>query len=174
MALDNLGLVAFRKGEHERAAALHVESLTIARDLGDRHAVVISLTNLGGVAEAREDYGRAAALYEEGILLGREIGAQDEIAEILERLARVAATRGQPLYGVQFGAAAEALREALGVVLAPEQQPDRDRAVHVMREALGVEVFTAGWVEGRARPIDDVVAVVLEDRRGTMIEEGNR
>ena len=62
MALNNLGLVVLYQGDHDRAAELCQESLTLARELGDKKSIAAALTNLGDVARDRGDSARAAGL----------------------------------------------------------------------------------------------------------------
>jgi tetratricopeptide (TPR) repeat protein len=172
-ALDNLGLVASWQGEYGRAAALHEESLTIARELGTRHGMVVSLINLGAVAQRQGDHGRSTARLREGLLLAREIGARDEAAEILERLAWMAAARGYAVRAIQLGAAAEALRVALGVPLAEEDRADHDRTMHAVYGALGEEAAAAAWAAGRALSFEDAVALGLEHESSQCCSAGD-
>ena len=95
-ALDNLGLVALRQGEYERAAVWLEKSLALARELGDRHGIVVSLISLADVAERQGAHGRSTVLLREGLQLARDIGAGDEVAESLEGLAWVAIGQGHP------------------------------------------------------------------------------
>jgi hypothetical protein len=51
----------------------------------------------------------------------------------------------------------------LGVPLQPEQRASHDDAVAAMHAALGEDASAAAWAEGRALPVDDAVALALED-----------
>jgi hypothetical protein len=78
----------------------------------------------------------------------------------------MAAARGQARHAARLGGAAQALRDALGVPLPPADRADHDRAVLTIREALGEEAFAAAWDVGRAMPLDETVALTLEDDIG--------
>ncbi len=106
--------------------------------------------------------GRAAALFEESLSLSRDIGARDVVAKGLGDVAMVVVALGQPLRAARLGGAGEALREALGMPLAPAERSDYDWAVGAMRAALGEEAFAAAWAEGRALPLEEAVALALE------------
>jgi non-specific serine/threonine protein kinase len=116
------------------------------------------------VAERRGEYGRAAALLRESLSLSRDIGAQDVVAVGLGDLAAVVVALGQPLRGARLGGTAEALREALGVPLAPAARSDQDQAVRALRSTLGEEAFAAAWAEGRAMPLEEAIALALDEQ----------
>jgi non-specific serine/threonine protein kinase len=160
-SLNYLGNVAHMQGEYGRAAALHEEALALHRELGSKRGIAGSLISLGLVACMQGDYGGAATLIEECLVLGRDLGARDLVAESLENLAWVAAVRGQPERAARLGGAAEALREALGAPLWPEQRAGHDQAMRAMRAALGEEAFAAGWAAGRVLPLEEAIDIAL-------------
>ena len=59
--------------------------------------------------------------------------------------------------------AAEALRESLGVALAPAEQTTHDETVDAVRSSLDEDRFSAAWLRGREMPLDDAVAHALEE-----------
>ena len=81
----------------------------------------------------------------------------------LESLAWVAIAQAEPQRAARLGGAAEALWEALGVPLPPEQRAGHDQAMQAMRAALGEELFVAAWAEGRALPLEQAIALALKD-----------
>jgi hypothetical protein len=173
-ALNGAGKLALRQASWERATALHEEALALRRALGDRSGTAASLRSLGHVANLQAEYGRAAdlleeslALYAESLVVSRDIGAREQAATGLEGLARVAAAQGQAGRAGRLCGAAEALREALGVPLPPDELTGQDRAVQAMRQALGEEAFAAAWAEGRALPLGEavVLALAMDPRR---------
>jgi predicted ATPase/class 3 adenylate cyclase len=163
VALDNLGLLALLQCEYGRALTLYEEALALFREIEDKDNIAGSLSSLGAVAERQGEYGRATVLLQEGPLLAGEIGARDDVAEILETMSWVAAARSATHRAAQLAAAAEVLREALGVPLGWEDRTDHERAVQAMREALGEEAFAAAWAEGRAMSPDQAISLALAD-----------
>jgi predicted ATPase/Tfp pilus assembly protein PilF len=160
-SLSNLGRVAYQRGEYERAAALHEEALVRNRELGDKNGIATTLIGLGNVAYRQGDYGRTEALLQEVLLISRDVGARDLVAEGLEILTWVAEARGQSQRAARFGGAAEALRDALGMPLAPEERDGHDEAVRAMHQALGEEGFASAWAAGRALSQEAAVAEAL-------------
>ena len=59
--------------------------------------------------------------------------------------------------------AAEALRESLGVGLAPAERATHDETVAALAQALGEERFSAVWRQGRELALDEAIAYALEE-----------
>jgi tetratricopeptide (TPR) repeat protein len=162
-SLNTLGLVAQEQGDYARAAALHEESLALFRHLDHKGGIAVSLRYLGEVACQQGDLAQAVALVEESLLLSRDSGARFWVAAGLETLAWVAAAHAQQQRVARLAAAAEALRESLGVPLLPEQRAGHDQAVQAMRVALGEEAFAAAWAAGRALSMEEAIELALQD-----------
>ncbi len=88
-ALFAAGVLAGGQGDYASADALLGESQDIARQLGDKMGVAVSLNALGVVACGRGDVATACALFEEGLVLWRELGDQKAVARALSNLANV-------------------------------------------------------------------------------------
>lgn len=69
-----------------------------------------------------------------------------------------------------FGAA-EALHEAIGEILEPEDRAEYDRYRAIARAALTEEAFAAAWAKGRAMTIEQAIAEALELAR-TLLAAG--
>jgi non-specific serine/threonine protein kinase len=162
-SLSSLGTVLAERGEYERATDLLKESLSLRRTLADKTGIVGSLYTLGSVLALHGGDESAATLLGESLRLSHEIGARDRMAEVLEILAWLAVGRGQPHRAARVGGAAEALRQALGVDVLPDREAGHEQAVQAMRAALGEEVFAATWAEGRALPVEELVALAAGD-----------
>lgn len=114
-SLHNLGLVALYRGDYEPAKKLIEESLSLFRGLEDKWSVSILLNNLALAALHGSDHERAAKLQEESLALRRKLGDRVGIAESLEVVSGLAGALGRPSRAVRLWAAAEAMREAIGV-----------------------------------------------------------
>ena len=97
------------------------------------------------------------------------IGARVWIARIMITWGLISAamafieTPGQ-FYVLRFLlGAAEALRESLGVGLAPAEQATHDDTVAAVQAALGEERFSAAWRQGRELALDEAIAYALEE-----------
>lgn len=169
-SLNNLGNVAYMQGDYTRAVALLEEALALQRAVGVEQSIAYSLNNLGVGEHDQGQYGRAAALHEESLRLGRDTGVRDEGAQALEGLSWVFAARAEPLRAARLGGAAEALMRTLGVPLRPDRRAGHDRAVRVMRDALGEEMFAAAWEAGGAMPLEAAIALALDGGRDPQLQ----
>jgi predicted ATPase/class 3 adenylate cyclase len=80
-ALSELGFIALRKGDDERAATLCEEALVIARQLGEPRTTSGVLAILAEVARIRGDFEQAVRYSEEALALRRSIGDATLVAD---------------------------------------------------------------------------------------------
>ena len=90
-ALDNLAWAALVRGDHERARALHEETLALCQELGDKLIGSESLEGLACAAAARGEAERSARLFG----TARSLGYQQAPAERSLREPYLAAARSR-------------------------------------------------------------------------------
>ncbi|CAN5115442.1 BTAD domain-containing putative transcriptional regulator [soil metagenome] len=88
------GLIALSRGDLERSAALHEESLELCRETRDTQAMIVCLGNLGTIALVRADYEGAVPPLRESLRLGWGTDYKVTIQFSLNGLAHVAAGLG--------------------------------------------------------------------------------
>jgi predicted ATPase/class 3 adenylate cyclase len=159
--LNNLGYEAYLQGDLDRAVSLLDEGVTLARAAGDRLVLGYIVDSRGVVAEAQGELERATDLYREALALADQVGAPLVEAFALSSLAGMAARQGQPARAARMWGAASALRDAIGTRLPLEEEERFAGSLSAVRELLGEEAFAAAWEEGRAQPLDQVVAEAL-------------
>jgi non-specific serine/threonine protein kinase len=93
-ALHGAGLLAFRQGDHQQAATLYEEALTLRRAIGDRQGIAASLSGLGSVAREQGSVIRAVALQEEALALRRELSDQRGVAYSLHLMGMAVGSQG--------------------------------------------------------------------------------
>ena len=76
-------------------------------------------------------------------------------------LARTAAAAGRPQRAARLLGAAEAVGEALGAPVQMGERAGYERAVTLVRAALGEKALAAAWAAGRALPPAQAVAEAL-------------
>ena len=89
-ALDRAGMLARYQGDLKHAHELIAESLSLRRELGERHGVADSLSNLGFVVLHQGDFTQARQLYSEALSIHRELDNRQGIADSLSHLALMA------------------------------------------------------------------------------------
>jgi hypothetical protein len=85
------------------------------------------------------------------------------MADCLACLAEVAGARGRPEQAVQLFGVAEALLEASGARLSPNDRAEHHRQAAAVRAALDEEAFKAARAEGRTMALDEAVTNALQD-----------
>jgi hypothetical protein len=152
-------MIAHLQGDHARAAAYHEESLAAFLELGDKFGSGEQMAYLADVARDRGEYDRARQLYRESFSLYHSLESKGGVAAVFDGLAAVAEAEGQLLRAARLFGAAHYLREVIGK---PKDLATDDRAIAGVRAALGEEAFAVAWAEGRALPLDEAIALVLE------------
>jgi predicted ATPase len=89
-ALFAAGVLAGAQGDYVSADALTRESLDIARQMGDKQAIAVSLNAIAVLARDNGDVASARALFEESLALWDELGDRKAFARSLSNLANVA------------------------------------------------------------------------------------
>lgn len=166
-----LGCAELTRGNTARAAALLEEARTLAAALGDTWSVSLAKINLGRLALLDGEVDTAATLFAESLELARGRGDKRVAAECLQGLGAVGAVRGDHARATRLLAAAEALRDAIGVTPASVEVKIGERFVPPLRRSLGDEAFAAEWAAGRALSTDEAIeqgllAASVEARSG--------
>jgi predicted ATPase len=156
----NLGDLARDQQDFPTARVFYEQSLATFRQLGDPWGIAGALTDLGGLSRDEGDLQAAHALHAESLRLFEALGHRRGIARLLEELACSAAAEGRPRDVLQLAGAAAALRDAMGTAPAVKTHSKLAQALEAARSALGSAGSAAAWNEGRAMPIDEVVARV--------------
>lgn len=168
-ALNGAGVLACRQGDYAAARALHEESLSIRRELGDRWGVAGSLNNLGLVACEQCDFGTARTLHAESLAIMRELENRGGIAAVLNNLGNALHWLGDP------GAARSHYEESLaimrelgdrrGVALALDNLGNlaHERGDHVLARMLHAESLTLRWDVGDRRSTAEAMEGLATD-----------
>jgi predicted ATPase len=113
-ALFVAGVLASEQGDFTAADDLMKESLTIARQLGDKQGVAVSLNARAVVARDRGDFLLAHDLFEESLGVWRELGDMKAIARTLSNLASGLKSQGEYEHARTLSAESQAIFEGLG------------------------------------------------------------
>jgi predicted ATPase/class 3 adenylate cyclase len=162
-SLSILGDLARYEGDYQLAEALYNENLALLRNAGIKRNIPSALHNLAYVALHQGADQKAARCFSESLSLFQEQGDRKGVAECLAGLAGVLTVRGKAKQAAALFGAAEAVREALGVVLWPANQIAHDQNVAAARTQMGEDTFDHAWVEGKAMSTEDAVKVALEE-----------
>jgi hypothetical protein len=156
--------VALGLGDGARARRLAERALSLAREVGARELVAITLPTLATTARSDGDLGPAARLFEEGLVLSAEIGDRTNVAYYLEALAEISAEENDLVRAARLWGSAAALLETIEVIAYPHAA-DRtfyDRQMAAARQRLGDRSWEEAWEEGREMILEEAVGYALE------------
>jgi hypothetical protein len=141
---------------------LFERALAVGRELGDSIGSSYTLRSLGQIAGRRGDHAAATGYLRERLIRSRRVEDQWNLADAVEGLAWVAGAQHQAERAVRLYGAAEAVREARGLLLNGERRARLQRRVRISGKALGEAQFMAAWTAGRAMTPDQAIAYALE------------
>jgi predicted ATPase len=158
--LNDLGVLARDLGEFARARRYLDESLDLCRVMGNRYGLSFVLNNLSLVALHEGAYERVPRLLDESLSLAQELGSREKIACALTGFASLAAVHAEPLVAARLFGAAEVLRQAIGVPMAPAEQAAHDRHLLIARAAVPATDWARALDSGRQADLQEVLADV--------------
>jgi len=156
-SLNHQGDVARSQGDLAQARELYEESLGTFREIEDRWGAATCLADLGNLARQEADFGKAHGLYRESIRLFQDLGHKRGIARLLEAFAGAAVAQSQPERALRLAGTAAALRKALGVPIASDEQDKLERCLAPARQALPDRAGTVAWMEGWEMPVERAI-----------------
>jgi predicted ATPase/DNA-binding SARP family transcriptional activator len=156
-SLISLGTVARYQGDVERASALLAESLALSEGIGFREGIAWSVEQLGLLAAVDGDP-VAVSLLRRSLELHTELRDRWRMSSVLEDLAVIALAQDDPRRAARLLGAAEALREAIGTVIAPCERLQHNQTTKAVRDALGDEAFDTALRQGQLASTDELTA----------------
>jgi predicted ATPase/DNA-binding SARP family transcriptional activator len=163
LAVSNLGGIALEQGDFVHAAALSEEAFGLFEELDDSEGMAIALVNQGFAALSEHDHKRALGLLREALRRLAELEFRDVIGYCFEGVAAALAFTGEVESAARLLGAAEALRESMGVDLAPAERQTHESTAAAVREVLGEEHSAAEWRLGRELSLDEAIAYALAE-----------
>jgi tetratricopeptide (TPR) repeat protein len=161
-SLATAGIVALSRHALAEAGALLDQSLQCSRGIPDPWVAALALRNLGIVALRQGQLERARDLLRESL---EALAAWPErwfLSRSLETIAVVYALLGRHVLAAELFGAGARLREALGAAVLPFYQPDYDRALAVLRSALGADALDQAWSRGSALTPEEALNAAVQ------------
>src|SRR5437870_779357 len=156
-----LAAVSRMEKDYPRAREFYQESTELGRSLGDERLVAMEIINLGSVEFLAGNFAQAARYYVDGLKKAHALRNTYLLSPSLIGLGAISAVRGKGGRAATLLAAGQALVEATGGVLDPDDQPLFDQGVTMARAATDTQTFTAAWAEGRAMPLEQAIEYAL-------------
>jgi predicted ATPase/DNA-binding CsgD family transcriptional regulator len=163
--LFSQGYMLILEGDYERGAALSEEAATLFREHEYTGELPYVLDDLGWAALHGGDPERARGAFEEGLALCTELGDKMAASGYLDGLACVAGTEGGAERAARLFGAAEALREAVGWPLNPEEEALKEPYLRTARSQFEEGSWEVAWAEGRAMSMEQAIDYALSEEK---------
>jgi len=168
VALNNLGNTRLLLGDYARAAADCTEAAELSREIGDWQAAAANLLNAAWALLELGHDSEAVAKLLQSIAIAREVGFKEQLSYAFEAFAALASRRGEHERAGRLLGAADALREALGLVIDSPELATHDRVASAIGEALGDRAFAAAWAQGRSLGLEEALEYALDGAPGAL------
>lgn len=156
--LGDLAFLAITQGDYDQASAFYEEDLALSQKHQDGWGSCYAFGNLSSIAYAQGDYGRAKALCAQSLALAYELGDWRMISSELLDMGMVAFRLGQPERAAKLIGTAEVLAMNTCIPFQPEEN-----IMTEMRTQLSESTFESLRSEGRSMPLDQAIALALEE-----------
>lgn len=155
--LMNLGLTALALDEIDSARRLCEEALLLSREQGNHLHIAAILHNLGAVQFKLKNYSAARRLFQESLLLNQELSDRLGLTLALFHLGFIATCEEDNNRAMRLLGAAEAMREAIGSPLRPDDQGLYEQAVAELQTHFDSVTFYTLWEEGRTQSLEAIL-----------------
>jgi len=135
--IDDLGKIAWLKGEYPAALGMFRDGLMRRKQLGDRRSIALSLNNVGLALQDSGEFKDALDAFEQSLAIRREVGDLVGVVTTLNNLGTIAEERRN------FGKALTMFEEALEVA---QQIGDRNKIALVLTN-IGTTYYRSGEPE---------------------------
>ncbi len=161
LAYNSIGERARLSGDYVRARSAYERSLVLAEATGDLRRQYYVLYNLAFVAQHEGDHYTAIRTLRRSFALCQDLGGKTDVMQELLVLAGSLGALGSPLQAAHLFGAARTFLEHNSIVVDPNDQPEHDRNMLLVRQQLGDAAFAAAWVVGQQMTFDQAVAYAL-------------
>ncbi|WP_210480696.1 DUF4062 domain-containing protein [Naasia sp. SYSU D00948] len=159
LALTTYGGVLLAQRETARAVELFTAALRLADELQDYLLETMARNNLAWAHLVAGDTGKAASLFGEVLTTSMRMSHEQGTAASLEGFFGIASTIGDPERAGALAAAAEGLRERLGVSDLSEDAADLLQLASAGENRV---LFERGADRGRRMPVEEAIALARE------------
>ncbi len=165
LSLGTLAELALAAGDGESALPLLEESLAIVRELGHVEYEAWVTMELGLAGLYASDREQARLMLEQGLRLCLELdrGHTEAEADCLSGLAALAGLEGDVDRAARLFGAAEAVREAIGVVPGPWVRPIYERLLPGIAADADQQALVASWQKGRLQSPAEAAGLGVHD-----------
>lgn len=160
LALSFLAQMTAARGEVGRALELYGQALSSFKRVGDRPELARVHSEIGWTALGASRFTVAREAFRRSLRVYNDVGSTRGVGLALAGLAVAHAADGRAARAVTIAAAADAIAERTGVVVAHPMGPEMAGHVDTARATIGEELLAALVLAGRAMSPGDVLAMI--------------
>lgn len=160
LALSFLAQMTAARGEVGRALELYGQALSSFKRVGDRPELARVHSEIGWTALGASRFAVAREAFRRSLRVYNDVGSTRGVGLALAGLAVAHAADGRAARAVTIAAAADALTERTGVVVAHPMGPEMTGLVDTARATIGQELLEALVVAGREMSPGAVLAMI--------------
>jgi len=160
-SLHNLSMIHQERGELKQAEGLLNESLNLLLEVNDAGGIAATQLRLGYVMYELGNIAESEDFFRKSLGTLKDLGQRNNIIECLEGFAGVAALLKQPGRGARLLAAAQALREVIGIPVARSQQVLYQHIVESVTNQLDPQALEFYRAEGRVMSLEEAIEFAL-------------
>jgi predicted ATPase len=162
MATFQTGASLARTGSDTFKALLYLqESRQLFETMENAQFVAVSTSVMAHVLRRSGDLDAAEAGYRESLATFHWQGHGSAVAHELECLAFIARRQDAPERAARLLAAAESLREQIGVPMLPDEQAEYELELVALKQVLDDGAFQKAWIAGSVMDVDRAVEYAL-------------
>jgi hypothetical protein len=158
-ALAAIAATYWNLGDDESSLPLIVESLGIAKEIGDLWLQASGQHSLGGIALRRKNLIEARYRFNESVRALRELDNLAGLLYLVESFGYLAIDEGDAETGARLLGAADALREEYRSPLPADEMEEYQDSSTRAKAALGELRFAAEFASGRLLSVDEALAL---------------
>jgi len=152
---NSLGEDARLRGDDLQARQAYAEALALAEQLGNIRLQYVVLFNSGFIAQHIGDHHEALRLLRRSVELAA--GVPTDVARGLIAIAGSLGALGNAMQAARLFGAAMAFLQTRGALVVPEDQPEHDRTMAVVRAQLGDAGFAAASAAGQELTLEQAM-----------------
>ena len=162
-SLHNLGVAAEGLSQFLEASELFEKALQIDREIGNPVSVAQHLNCLALLKLKQAQTQEAQDCLREALAVNQQIRAQTAMVKNIAYFVPLLQQQGQTQRAIRIAGAASALLRAVNAFYAPDEKRVQERAMRMLRQDVGEEMFAACWQEGEAMLLETALREVSTD-----------
>ncbi len=155
--LQNLAVIAWEAGDHQRASDGFARALEVARQSGNKFSISVSVMSLAHAERALGEYQRAKVHFGESLQTAGTLGIKEVVVETLYGVAALAADAGDHEWAGALVGAAQRENDFGHDFDLESMRQLHDHTLSSISENLGADGMERAIAAGRALTLDSVL-----------------